>query len=103
LCFKSVGRQTRSLEPVRRVDLQLIEIALLGLARETDMSASTENSPDATAIRPFTIPIAPEQEVQALRQRVAATRWPDAETVPDHSQGVQLRTIQALARYWASD
>jgi pimeloyl-ACP methyl ester carboxylesterase len=67
------------------------------------MSASTENSADPMAIRPFTIPIAPEQEVQALRRRVAATRWPDAETVPDHSQGVQLRTIQELARYWASD
>jgi pimeloyl-ACP methyl ester carboxylesterase len=67
------------------------------------MSVSTENSADATAIRPFTIPVTPEGEAQALRARVAATRWPDAETVPDHSQGVQLGTIQELARYWASD
>ena len=67
------------------------------------MSVSTESSADAAAIRPFTIPVTPEEEVQALRARVAATRWPDAETVPDHSQGVQLRTIQELARYWASD
>ncbi len=63
------------------------------------MSVTTENS----AIRPFTIPVTSEEELQALRARVAATRWPDAETVPDHSQGVQLRTIQELARYWASD
>ncbi len=67
------------------------------------MSVSTENSADATAIRPFKIPITPEEQVQALRARVAATRWPDSETVPDHSQGVQLGTIQELARYWASD
>ena len=63
------------------------------------MSVSTENA----AIRPFTIPVTPDEELQALRARVAATRWPDAETVPDHSQGVQLGTIQELARYWASD
>jgi pimeloyl-ACP methyl ester carboxylesterase len=62
------------------------------------MSDSTENS----QIRPFTIEI-PESEIQALRSRVAATRWPDKETVADHSQGVQLATIQELARYWAAD
>ncbi len=63
------------------------------------MSVSTENA----AIRPFTIPVTSDGELQALRARVAATRWPDAETVADHSQGVQLGTIQELARYWASD
>src|SRR6266699_3776054 len=67
--------------------------------KETHMSVTTEEA----AIRPFTIPVTPEEEVQALRARVAATRWPDAETVPDHSQGVQLATIQELARYWATD
>ena len=39
----------------------------------------------------------------ALRERVAATRWPDQETVADDSQGVQLATMQELARYWATD
>jgi pimeloyl-ACP methyl ester carboxylesterase len=53
-------------------------------------------------IRPFTIEV-PEAEIVALRARVAATRWPDRETVPDHSQGVQMATIQELARYWAND
>jgi pimeloyl-ACP methyl ester carboxylesterase len=66
------------------------------------MSVSTDSSAGAAAIRPFTIPVTPEEDVQALRARVAATRWPDAETVPDHSQGVQLATIQELARYWAT-
>jgi pimeloyl-ACP methyl ester carboxylesterase len=62
------------------------------------MSAATEKS----AIRPFTVGTS-EAELQALRQRVADTRWPDKETVPDHSQGVQLDTIRELARYWASE
>ncbi len=62
------------------------------------MSVTTDKS----AIRPFAPQTSPA-ELQTLRRRVAATRWPDAETVPDHSQGVQLETIQELARYWASD
>jgi pimeloyl-ACP methyl ester carboxylesterase len=66
-------------------------------AKETAMSVST------AAVRPFTIPVTPEAEIQGLRERVKATRWPDKETVPDHSQGVQLETIQELARYWATD
>ena len=63
------------------------------------MSVTTEDA----AIRPFTIPVTPEAEIQDLRARLAATHWPDKETVPDHSQGVQLATIQELARYWATD
>src|SRR5215469_2706348 len=66
--------------------------------KETRMSVMSENS----AIRPFTVET-PEAEIEKLRQRIAQTRWPDKETVPDHSQGVQLATIQELARYWASD
>jgi pimeloyl-ACP methyl ester carboxylesterase len=61
------------------------------------MSARTENS----MIQPFTIET-PEEELSDLRRRVAATRWPEKEPVADHSQGVQLDTIQELARYWAS-
>ncbi|GIH14454.1 epoxide hydrolase family protein [Rugosimonospora africana] len=56
----------------------------------------------ATAVRPFRVEI-PEADLADLRQRVAATRWPDAETVPDQSQGVQLSRIQDLARYWGTD
>ena len=57
----------------------------------------------ATAIRPFTIPEVPEAELAALRVRIAATRWPDRETVTDYSQGVPLAMIQELARHWATD
>jgi pimeloyl-ACP methyl ester carboxylesterase len=55
-----------------------------------------------TEIRPFTVEIA-QTELDNLRRRVAATRWPEKETVDDQSQGVQLATIQALARYWAEN
>jgi pimeloyl-ACP methyl ester carboxylesterase len=67
------------------------------------MSVSTQASAGATAIRPFTIPVAPEAELEALRARIAATRWPDPELVADHSQGVQTAVIQELARYWAAE
>src|SRR5215813_5664861 len=70
--------------------------------KETHVSVS-RGSADATAIRPFTIPVTPEPEIQALRARISGTRWPDKETVPDHSQGVRLATVQELARYWATD
>src|ERR1700730_7285945 len=67
------------------------------------MSVTTENSAGATAVRPFTIPVTSEAELEALRARIRATRWPDKEVVADHSQGVQLAVIQELARYWATD
>jgi pimeloyl-ACP methyl ester carboxylesterase len=65
------------------------------------MSGTTENSAGATAIRPFTAEI-PEAELEALRARIAATRWPEKETVADASQGVPLATMQELARYWGT-
>jgi pimeloyl-ACP methyl ester carboxylesterase len=57
---------------------------------------------DKTAIRPFQATI-PDAELSELRRRINATRWPDRETVPDASQGVQLSTVQKLARYWATE
>src|SRR5262245_56341897 len=57
---------------------------------------------DKTAIRPFRVEV-PEAELTELRRRIKATRWPERETVPDASQGVQLATMQALARYWATE
>ncbi len=66
------------------------------------MSNTAEGSPGATAIRPFTVEI-PEAEIEGLRARLAAPRWPSQELVTDRSQGVQLATIQELARYWAAD
>ena len=57
---------------------------------------------DTTAIRPFEVRV-PEEDLVSLRRRIAATRWPERETVPDVSQGVQLATMQALARYWGTE
>ena len=56
----------------------------------------------ATEIRPFSVNI-PEEALDDLRRRLAATRWPTKELVPDRSQGVQLATLQELARYWTSE
>jgi pimeloyl-ACP methyl ester carboxylesterase len=56
----------------------------------------------AIEIRPFQIDF-PDDKLADLRRRIAATRWPHKELVADRSQGVQLATMQALARYWASD
>ena len=55
-----------------------------------------------TEIRPFHVGM-PEEAIADLRRRIAATRWPDGETVADDSQGVRLAMMQDLARYWATD
>jgi pimeloyl-ACP methyl ester carboxylesterase len=57
---------------------------------------------EGTAIRPFRIEIS-DDLIADLRRRIADTRWPDRETVPDASQGVQLEKLQALVRYWGTD
>ena len=65
-------------------------------------SSATQQASDNTAIRPFEVNFS-EAELTELRRRINATRWPERETVSDSSQGVQLDTIQKLARYWATD
>jgi len=57
---------------------------------------------DATAIRPFHLEI-PDEQLDDLRRRIAATRWPTKELVGDRSQGVQLATMKELARYWTTE
>src|SRR3712207_183082 len=65
------------------------------MTRSADLSTETP-------IRPFRVDV-PEEELIDLRRRIAATQWPDKETVADQSQGVQLATMQKLADYWATD
>src|ERR1700688_4930899 len=55
-----------------------------------------------TEIRPFRVDM-PDEAVADLRRHIAATRWPSRELVADRAQGVQLATIQELARYWAAE
>jgi pimeloyl-ACP methyl ester carboxylesterase len=64
------------------------------------MTAVAEKT--ASEIRPFTIRV-PEADLEDLRARIVATRWPEKETVPDRSQGPQLATMRALADYWATE
>ena len=61
-----------------------------------------ESGSEENAIRPFHVDV-PEAELTDLRRRIKATRWPDRETVADASQGVQLETMQELARYWTTE
>ena len=69
-------------------------------------TATTARGPaipaDDQVIRPFTVNV-PQRAIDELRRRLAATNWPEQETVPDDSQGVRLATIQKLARHWATD
>ena len=64
------------------------------------MSLTTEQA-GTTVIRPFHVEI-PEEALEDLRCRLRASRLPSRELVPDRSQGVQLATVQALSRYWAT-
>jgi pimeloyl-ACP methyl ester carboxylesterase len=66
------------------------------------MTLTTQTSAPATAVRPFAVEI-PQADIDDLRARIAATRWPERETVTDQTQGVQLATMQALVRYWGSE
>src|SRR6266576_5505317 len=77
------------------------------IRKDNAMTQSSATQPaseqtDKTAIRPFQFNF-PDAELVDLRRRVNATRWPDREQVTDASQGVQLATMQKLARYWGTD
>ena len=68
----------------------------------TARQQTSRQATDKTDISPFRVNV-PQEELTELRRRIKATKWPERETVTDQSQGVQLATIQALARYWVSD
>ena len=72
------------------------------MTQTTATQRGTELASDRNAIRPFHVNV-PEAELTELRRRINATKWPDRETVQDQTQGVQLATVQALARYWATE
>jgi pimeloyl-ACP methyl ester carboxylesterase len=74
-------------------------------ATMTQTSATPQGSKqagDKNAIRPFHVNV-PEAELTELRRRINATMWPERETVADTTQGVQLATMQALARHWGTE
>ena len=119
-------KSTAAFVPTRRSNLAVFVIAcVVGLGTMSVLGhAQTENSrtpkkentmtqisatqhssgqaADKEAIRPFTVSI-PEEKLVDLRRRIAATQWPEKETVADQSQGVPLATMRELARYWATE
>jgi len=88
--------------------LSLLSVGIVTVATAQNPNASSPSpakssaTTDDKAIRPFHF-TASKEAVADMRKRIAATRWPEKETVTDKSQGVQLATIQALAKYWATD
>ena len=97
----------------RQVSLGRICRLLRARIQKTTKSPTERSSPmtavaqqtgsGTTAIRPFPHVNVPESELDDLRRRIKATRWPTKELVADQSQGVQLATTQALASYWATE
>jgi len=67
------------------------------------IATPAETAAEKTVIRPFKVASVPEAELVDLRRRINATRFPDRETVTDATQGVQLATVQNLARYWGTE
>jgi pimeloyl-ACP methyl ester carboxylesterase len=70
--------------------------------RPAPLPVELDTGADDSTIRPFHIDV-PEEELVDLRERIAATRWPEKETVDDQSQGPRLAMMQAVARYWAEE
>ena len=83
-------------------DRRQVLAASATVAASSLISTQAHAETASDAIRPFRVTIPGEQLVD-LRRRIAATRWPERETVVDDSQGVPLAMIQELARYWKAD
>jgi len=82
----------------RRLGVAALAATAVGVA---STSVAAVDSTD-TAIRPFKVTVS-DADLAELRRRIVATKWPEAEPVPDASQGVQLATMQKLAHYWSTD
>src|ERR1700720_3784488 len=95
--FRITANRPRTL-PILSVGVVTL-VVISGVAAAQSPSAAPT---DDKAIRPFHF-TASKEALADMRKRIAATRWPDKETVTDASQGVQLATMQKLARYWETD
>jgi len=84
--------------PILSVGVVTLVVISAVAAAQSPSAAPTDDK----AIRPFHF-TASKEALADMRKRIAATRWPDKETVNDASQGVQLATMQALAKYWGTD
>jgi len=77
-------------------------LALSAAAGAASLIPASVRAATGDAIRPFSVNF-PDEALVDLRRRLAGTRWPEKENVADTSQGVQLTTMQSLARYWSTD
>jgi pimeloyl-ACP methyl ester carboxylesterase len=96
---------TKTSEQIDRPRRHFVGAAAMTIAAAGASSvvpATAHATAEDNVIRPFRVNV-PEEQLADLRRRIAATRWPEKETVTDQSQGIQLATIQKLARYWQAD
>jgi pimeloyl-ACP methyl ester carboxylesterase len=98
IVFSAVTCLVLSSEVARNLTLGVIAVAAVGAVSATPSAAQDRDA----AIRPFRVNVS-DSDLADLRRRLAATRWPDRETVADQSQGVQLAKLQELVRYWSTD
>src|SRR5262245_43240655 len=98
IVFGAMTCLARSSTSPCRAGLLVLVATAVGAAFQVSVAAENND----TAIRPFRVNV-PEKELVELRRRIEAMRWPTKELVNDRSQGVQLATLQALARYWSTD
>jgi pimeloyl-ACP methyl ester carboxylesterase len=92
--FCAAAAATIAVGPLSLLDFSERSEAMTTVAQQTGS--------DTTAIRPFHVHF-PDEALADLKRRIAATRWPEREIVTDQSQGVQLATVQKLARYWETE
>lgn len=98
----------RSRLTIRMISIAAGSIMLVPLGYMTPASAADSsqsgvvNAKSDESVRPFQIHV-PQAQLDDLRKRIAETRWPDKETVDDISQGIQLKRVQELVRYWGTD
>jgi pimeloyl-ACP methyl ester carboxylesterase len=92
-------RRTEGIDHNRRRLLATVAMGIVAAGATSLLPSSLMAAPASDAIRPFHIAM-PQEQLADLRRRLAATRWPDQETVTDGSQGVQLAKLQELVRYW---
>jgi len=76
-------------------------VPLISSLCDAQASTKQKESTATNAVRPFRVNF-PQKALDDLRRRIAATRWPDRETVPDRSQGAQLAPLQSLVNYWGT-
>ena len=91
--------RTEAIDQDRRRILSAATMAVAAAGVASLLPAQAAAAPAGDAIRPFRVEV-PEEKLADLRRRVAATQWPEKETVADQSQGVPLATVQRLAQHW---